>query len=92
MNQGNEQMNAMQQQMMQQQMMMQQMMQQMMNQNAGGQQTAPAQQQASANPTTKEEIQAMLDSLDLKLASGEISEAVYNKLVAKWQERLNALG
>lgn len=92
MNQGNEQINAMQQQMMQQQMMMQQMMQQMMNQNAGGQQAAPAQQQAPANPTTKEEIQAMLDSLDLKLASGEISEAVYNKLVAKWQERLNALG
>jgi membrane protease subunit (stomatin/prohibitin family) len=90
MGQSSDQMNAMQQQMMQQQQMMNQMMQQMMNQNAGGQGAAPAPQQA-ANPQTKAEIQAMLDSLDLKLASGEISEAVYNTLVAKWQERLKAL-
>jgi membrane protease subunit (stomatin/prohibitin family) len=90
MGQSNDQMNAMQQQMMQQQQMMNQMMQQMMNQNSGGQGAAPAPQQA-ANPQTKAEIQAMLDSLDMKLASGDISEAVYNTLVAKWQERLKAL-
>ena len=37
-------------------------------------------------------IQAMIDSLDVKLANGELSEAVYNKLVAKWEERLKQLG
>jgi membrane protease subunit (stomatin/prohibitin family) len=82
---------ALQQQMQQQQMMMQQMMMQMMqNQQGGGQQ--PAASSAPANPQTKEEIQALLDNLDMKLATGEISEAVYNKLAAKWQERLAGMG
>ena len=85
---------ALQQQMAQQQMMMQQMMQQMMNQN---QQQAPAQQAAPAGgvpavPQTKEEIQAMIDSLDVKLMSGEISETVYQRLLEKWQKRLEELG
>lgn len=87
--------SAMQQQLMQQQMMMNQMMQQMMNQN----QTAPAQQpaaapggEAAAAPQTKEEIQALIDSLDVKLMNGEITEAVYNRLVSKWQERLDSMG
>lgn len=78
-----------------QQMMMQQMMMNMMaNQmGQGGQQGQPsAQQAASSNPQTKEEIQALLDSLDAKLASGEISEAVYNRLVEKWQKRLDEMG
>lgn len=78
---------ALQQQMMQQQQMMNQMMQHMMNQNAP-QQPAASAPAPSANPQTKAEIQALIDSLDIKLASGEISEAVYNKLVAKWQDRL----
>jgi hypothetical protein len=78
---------AMQNQMMQQQMMMNQMMQQMMNNNqGGGQQTAPA-----ANPQTREEIQALIDGLDMKLASGEITEAVYSRLVSKWEERLKSM-
>ncbi len=78
----------------QQQMMMQQMMMQMMQQNQQGKQEQPGQAKAAApaNPQTKEEIQAMLDSLDLKLANGEITEATYNTLTAKWQERLKALG
>jgi membrane protease subunit (stomatin/prohibitin family) len=84
---------ALQQQLQQQQMMMQQMMMQQMvqNQQSGGQQqagSAPAAQQA---PQTKEQIQAMIDSLDMKLANGEISEENYNRLVAKWQERLSQL-
>lgn len=85
---------AMQQQLQQQQMMMQQMMMQMMaNQNNQNNQQPPAAQaQPPANPQTKEEIQAMIDSLDMKLANGELSEAVYNKLVAKWEERLKQLG
>src|SRR5690606_13097081 len=83
--QNNEQLSMMQQQMMQQQQMMNQMMQQMMNNN---QNAMPPQQQQSAppapaagggGPQTKEEIQALIDNLDMKLAMGEISEAIYNK-------------
>ena len=78
-------------QMAQQQMMMQQMMMNMMQQNQGG--SAPAQAaSANVNPQTKEEIQALLDQLDTKLMAGEISEATYNRLVEKWQQRLNTLG
>ena len=88
---------ALQQQLAQQQQMMQQMMMQMMqnqNQQGSGQAPAPAQSApaANSNPQTKEEIIAMIDSLDMKLVNGEISEAVYNKLVAKWQERLDSMG
>ncbi len=69
---------AIQQQLQQQQMMMNQMMMNMM-QKGGGEQ--PPSAPASDNPQTKEEIQAMLDSLDMKLTKGEISEDVYNRLV-----------
>jgi membrane protease subunit (stomatin/prohibitin family) len=80
---------AMQNQMMQNQVMMQQMMMDMMKKQGGDQpaQAAPV----SDNPQTKEEIQALLDSLDMKLAKGEISETVYNKLVEKWQQRLSSM-
>jgi membrane protease subunit (stomatin/prohibitin family) len=77
----------------QQQMLMQQMMMQMMqNQQQGGQQGG--QQPAAAAPAvpqTKEEIRAYLDQLDMKLASGEISESAYEKLSAKWEARLKEL-
>jgi len=86
----NPQMDMMQQQMMQQQMLMQQMMNQMMNQG-GGQPAQQAPANAPASPQTKAEIQAMLDNLDIKLANGEISEAAYNKLVEKWQQRLSEM-
>jgi hypothetical protein len=69
--------------------MMQQMMMQMM-QNQGGNQAPAA--PASENPQTKEEIMALIDGLDSKLAKGEISEATYNRLVAKWEERLKGMG
>lgn len=86
----------MQQQMQQQQQMMNQMMQQMMNQNQNAMPPQQQQQQPAAapssNPQTKAEVQALIDSLDMKLAMGEISEAIYNKLVAKWQERLDSMG
>ena len=39
-----------------------------------------------------EEIRAFLDQLDAKLASGEISEAIYSKLSAKWEAKLKELG
>ncbi|MCC7206491.1 MAG: SPFH domain-containing protein [Anaerolineae bacterium] len=84
---------AMQQQLQQQQMMMNQMMMQMM-QNQGGQGGGQGQQPPAANPNpqTKEEIQALLDNLDMKLASGEITQEIYNKLTAKWEQRLKDMG
>lgn len=86
----------MQRKMAEQQMQMQQMMLNMMQQNAqGGQQTAqpqaPAPASAPSNPQTREEIQALLDQLDAKLASGELSEAVYLRLSEKWQQRLDSM-
>ncbi|MCU0474545.1 MAG: SPFH domain-containing protein [Anaerolineae bacterium] len=87
----NPEMQAMQQQMMMmQQMMMQQMMQ---NQPGGAQAAAPAAASgaAPANPQTREEVQALIDSLDAKLATGELSEATYQRLVAKWEERLKGM-
>ena len=85
---------SMQQQLQQQQLMMQQLMMQMMqNQQGGGQQpqqqAAPA---ANSSPQTRAEVLALRDSLDMKLATGEISEAIYNRLVEKWQQRLSELG
>jgi membrane protease subunit (stomatin/prohibitin family) len=57
------------------------------------QQQAPQQQTpVSATPQTKEEIQALLDNLDMRLANGEIGEAAYERLAAKWQARLDELG
>jgi membrane protease subunit (stomatin/prohibitin family) len=83
-------MAEMQRQMAQQQMQMQQMMMNMMQQNQQPQQAStPA--APAANPQTKEEIQALLDSLDMKLASGELSEASYNRLAEKWQKRLDEM-
>jgi membrane protease subunit (stomatin/prohibitin family) len=85
---------ALQQQLAQQQMMMQQMMMQMMQNQQGNKapEAAPAASAAAPNPTTKAEVQALLDQLDMKLANGEISETVYAKLSAKWEARLKELG
>jgi membrane protease subunit (stomatin/prohibitin family) len=69
---------------------MAQMMAQSMQQPA--QQPTPAAQAAPVSPTTAAEIQATLDNLDMRLASGEISEETYNKLYAKWEARLKELG
>jgi len=98
---------AMQQRMAEQQMQMQQMMMNMMQNQMGqqgGQQAQPAAPQPTApppaapagnvlasNPQTKEEIQKFLDTLDAKLLSGEVSEPIYNRLVEKWQKRLDEL-
>ena len=46
---------------------------------------------AASNPTTKTEVQALLDNLDMRLAGGEITETTYNTLVAKWQKRLQEM-
>jgi membrane protease subunit (stomatin/prohibitin family) len=75
-----------------QQMQMQQMMMNMLANQSGQNQAPQSAPAANANPQTKEEIQALLDSLDTKLVSGEISEAVYNRLIEKWQKRLDEIG
>lgn len=87
--QNQQQIDAMQQQLAQQQ----QLMQQMMNQMSGGQQQGGGQPAAGSAPApqTKAEVQALLDNLDMKLANGEITETVYNKLVEKWQQRLSEM-
>ncbi len=50
----------------------------------------PVQTGADA-PRTRDEVQALLDNLDVRLANGEISEAAYEKLVAKWKAKLDEL-
>lgn len=90
----NPQNDMLQQQMQQQQMMMQQMMMQMMQQNQQGAPAAPAPQAAaapSAAPQTKADVQKILDDLDMKLMSGEISEAIYTRMYQKWEERMAQL-
>lgn len=52
----------------------------------------PAAAAAAATPQTAQEVQALLDNLDARLASGEISESVYNKLYEKWEQRLKEMG
>jgi len=62
---------------------------------AGAFQQQPQQQQGSgavpASPKTREEVQALLDNLDMRLANGELTEDAYNKLVEKWQKRLDEM-
>jgi len=63
---------------------------------ASAQQPQQAAQPQQAQPTarapkTAEEIREFLDNLDMQLASGQISEPVYNRLVAKWEKRLQEL-
>ncbi|HEY76013.1 MAG TPA: SPFH domain-containing protein [Thermoflexia bacterium] len=74
-------------------MTMAQMMAQAMQQPQQQQQPQQPQQPtaAPATPQTVEEIQAMLDNLDMRLAAGEISEDIYNRLYAKWEARLKEL-
>ncbi|NOZ73606.1 MAG: SPFH domain-containing protein [Chloroflexi bacterium] len=54
-------------------------------------QQAPASSSTPATPQSKSEIQALLDNLDLRLANGEISESVYERLVSKWEKRLQEM-
>jgi membrane protease subunit (stomatin/prohibitin family) len=58
----------------------------------GGQQAAPAAGAGggAAAPLTKAQIQAALTNLDVRLANGEISEAVYTKLQENLQKALES--
>jgi membrane protease subunit (stomatin/prohibitin family) len=55
-------------------------------------QPAPAAPAAPVAPQTKEQVQALLDSLDMQLASGQINQTTYDKLSAKWEARLKEMG
>ena len=52
----------------------------------------PAAAAPPANPQTPAEVQALLDQLDTRLANGEISESTYNRLYAKWEQKLKDMG
>ncbi|MGD8967630.1 MAG: SPFH domain-containing protein [Anaerolineae bacterium] len=69
---------------------MAQMMAQSMQQPAQ-QPQQPAGGAGTPTPTTPQEIRDMLDNLDARLMSGDISEDLYNKLYAKWEARLEEL-
>lgn len=80
----------------QQQQMMNQMMMQKMMEMMGGQQQqqAPAAPPPSAPavPQTVEEVKAAMGQLDMRLVNGEISEAIYTRLYANFEQRLKELG
>lgn len=80
-----------QQQLQQQQMMMMQMMQQMQNMQGGGQQAGAGAPATTDEPQTKADVQKILDDLDMKLMDGEISEAIYTRMYAKWEARLEEM-
>ncbi len=56
----------------------------------GGQQQSEGGDTPSA-PSTPQEVQAMLDSLDQRMVNGEISEKVYERLYSKWEKRLKEM-
>jgi hypothetical protein len=50
----------------------------------------PAPPTPDPDSMSAEQIQDMLDQLDMRLMNGEISEATYQRLVERWQRRLDA--
>jgi membrane protease subunit (stomatin/prohibitin family) len=67
-------------------------MAQIMGQAAQQGAAAPAQPQQSGGVSDVAKIQETLDNLDMRLAAGEISEEVYSRLYAKWQQKLKEAG
>lgn len=57
----------------------------------GQHQTPPASAEPSATPKTRAEVQELLDNLDNRFAKGEITQEAYDRLVAKWQARLDEM-
>lgn len=52
--------------------------------------SAPA--TAPSGPMTKQQVQEAIDALDLRFSKGEINEDTYNRLSAKWQQKMKELG
>ncbi len=73
-------------------MAMAQMMGQAMQQSQQPQAAPAPQAAAPATPQTVADVQAMLDNLDMRLASGEINQSTYDKLYAKWEAKLKDVG
>lgn len=71
------------------QAMQQPQQQQPQYQQPPAQAAAPA---AAGGATTREQVQATIDALDMRFAQGEISEETYNKLMARWEQKLKELG
>jgi len=74
-------------------MSMAQMMAQSMHQGGAQQAQQPAQAQAASaaaagGAQSAADVQKVLDNLDMRLASGEITETTYNKLYGKWESKL----
>jgi membrane protease subunit (stomatin/prohibitin family) len=67
-----------------------QMMAGMMQQQSQGR-SQPSEVSEAAVPRSRDEVQALIDSLDVRLARGEISQEAYDRLVAKWQARLDEM-
>ena len=69
-------------------------MAQMMTQSTQQPAQQQTQQSAQAAPSgqTVAQVQTILDNLDMRLAAGEISEKIYNKLYSKWEAKLKELG
>jgi membrane protease subunit (stomatin/prohibitin family) len=83
--------NAQMQQQLEMQKMMMDMLKQQMGQQGGQPAAPPPPAAAPTNPTTKAEVQALLDNLDMQLAGGKISQETYEKLTAKWEARLKSM-
>jgi len=47
---------------------------------------------AAGGALTREQVQEAIDALDLRFSKGEIAEAAYNRLMAKWEAKLKELG
>jgi len=43
-------------------------------------------------PLTRQQVQEAIDALDLRFSRGEVSEETYNRLLRKWEQRLEELG
>ena len=51
----------------------------------------PAAAPAAAGTLTRAQVQDAIDTLDLRFSKGEISEDMYNRMMAKWEAKLKEL-
>ncbi|NJK79438.1 MAG: SPFH domain-containing protein [Chloroflexaceae bacterium] len=52
----------------------------------------PAPAAAASGPLTIDQVKAAMDNLDMRFSMGEMSEENYNRLMQKWQDKLQELG
>ncbi len=55
-------------------------------------QPSPPAAEASGTIISREQVQQAIDNLDMRFSMGEMSEATYQRLVQKWQTRLQEMG